>query len=703
MNSAKESLNLPRERQRSLVALRAAAHSPRLYVYLASTAAALVMCWLLGKEMRWDTIDYHFYAGFSALHDRFSQDYFPAGPQSYLNPYIYVPFYLLATSGLSALGAACILAIVQSAILWLTYEIALEIAPAESPRARVGLAICAAAFAFCNPILINQFGSSYADITTAELVLAGWLLLVRAIRAPGVARVAAAALLLGVATALKATNAVHAVSAGLLVLFLPTTWQTRFRCALIFGLCLTVGVVAVSFPWSVHLERQFGNPVFPLLNGIFRSAQYPTAKMIDYRFVPDSLAEALWRPFAIGIPDFTVDDEVQAPDLRYALVLVAALALLLVWAWRRFRRSPGAASASGDGSGRPMLAVGCGLLVDWVLWLTASGNGRYFIAAACIAGVVAMALVFRLCAGLPKVRNYLVAGIFAVQLFQLYSGTYYRNEAPWDGGAWFAVQVPQDLLRRPALYLSYGIQSNSFVVPFLSPQSGFVGVAGQYPFDLEGANGVRVARLIRRYAPNLELIMPESAPAASISLTTPNAALLAFGLRADGSHCQSIVVHHEGPQLWNFKTTASSGASGQAPGKPRAGGLRAANADTGFLAVCPVVPNHVDLSAMLPGKRLASRALDRLEDACPAVFQPRRPITQYYGKAHKSDIWARRYTNTNLTAWVSDDWVKFLDPMRGGAVAYIGRESAFDGNEPLRMACGRKHEVYYAKLLSPQR
>src|SRR6185312_12870362 len=104
-----------RELQRAIV-------SPRFLVYASCTLVAAFASWLLGKDMQWDTLHYHLYAGFSALHDRFGRDYFAAGEQSYLNPYIYVPFYLLATSGLPALTVATVLAVIQSAILWLSYE-----------------------------------------------------------------------------------------------------------------------------------------------------------------------------------------------------------------------------------------------------------------------------------------------------------------------------------------------------------------------------------------------------------------------------------------------------------------------------------------------------------------------------------------------------------------------------------------------------
>ena len=54
----------------------------RLPVYIACTALALVINYLIGKEVGWDTLNYHLYAGFSAVNDRFAQDYFAAGPHN---------------------------------------------------------------------------------------------------------------------------------------------------------------------------------------------------------------------------------------------------------------------------------------------------------------------------------------------------------------------------------------------------------------------------------------------------------------------------------------------------------------------------------------------------------------------------------------------------------------------------------------------
>src|SRR5882757_938514 len=103
----------------------------RLPVFIGCTVLALATNYFLGKDMASDTLSYHLYAGFNAVHDRFAQDYFPAGPNSYFNPYIYVPLYYLVKSSLSSLEISSALAMAHSVMLWLTYELALTVCPSD--------------------------------------------------------------------------------------------------------------------------------------------------------------------------------------------------------------------------------------------------------------------------------------------------------------------------------------------------------------------------------------------------------------------------------------------------------------------------------------------------------------------------------------------------------------------------------------------
>lgn len=693
MSFAEETVPLPRRRTRSLVgALRLAASSPRLLVYGGCTVLTLLVAYHLGKEMAWDTLDYHFYAGFSALHDRFGQDYFAAGPQGYFNPYVYVPFYLLVGSGLTALEVSSILALVQSAILWLTYELAVAAAPAARPHARFGLAVCAVLLAFANPILINQIGSSFADILTAEIVLAGWLLLARAIRAPRLALVVCAGLVLGCASALKLTNAVHAAAAGLLVLFVPLSWPGRFRYAAILVLAMAAGFLLVCAPWSIRLEEHFGNPLFPLMNGVFRSPEFTTAHIIDYRFIPISVGAALWLPFALIAPQGLVDVEWLAPDLRYAALLITAAVALVVCLRKRTRRSADQSiGARADPAMRVLAALGCAFAADWAAWLRASGNGRYFIPMACVAAVLFIALLFRLCARQPKLRNYLLLAVFCAQFYQLHAGTEYPARLPWTGAPWFQVTVPKRLATEPALYFDMGAQTDSFLAAYLAPGSGLVSLEGGYTFGSAGANGRHIQSLIRRYSPHLRILVRDirgdAGPTDAFGDTeNTNDALEPFGLQIDASHCAQIVVRGMPPlPIVLVDDRAPAKTSPVAPG------------DAAYFFTCRLMPGRTQDPALIPGARAANLALDHLEDACPALLQPARPETYLRTDKKYGDVWVRRYTNTDMVVWIKGGWVYFQRIIGGGQQGVAGRESVWQ-KAPLPVSCGRRADGYFLRV-----
>jgi hypothetical protein len=663
--------------------LGGAAAPYRVPVYITCTLLALITNYFLGKDMAWDTLHYHLYAGFSVLNDRFAQDYFAAGPQSYFNPYVYLPFYALVTTGLSALEIGSVLAAAHSIILWLTYELAVSVCPSDDARTRFLFGICGVALAFANPILMQQLGSTFADITTAELVLAGWLLLAGAVRAPNLALVVIAGLLLGATTGLKLTNAVHAIAALGILIFLPLPPVARLRDGALYVVSLGIGFAGIAAPWSYRLERMFGNPVFPLMNNVFRSPEFTTEPLRHFRFIPDTVAEALWRPFKMLDPVSMVHEELRAPDLRYAVLAALAVTALSLWLWRRRSQSL-AAWAAPTGSARVLAALSCGFGADWIIWLQGSGNGRYFLPMACVAAIVIMGLLFRIFETRPKVRNYILVVIFVVQALQLWKGTDYRwNAAPW-GGQWLEVNVPEKLRTEPNLYFTEGTQSNSFIAPYLATNSGLINFSGSYALGPTGANGAHIAALIGRYGPHIRVLIRgeklydegEDGEPRRSQVDMP---LARFGMRTDAGDCDTITV----------KGVPSDPVLALDTSTP----LARSATDTTFLLSCRLVHDSQAYSAEIAQQRAADLVLDRLEDACPKLFQPRRPLSEHRGRG-----WIRYYANTDLWAWVSDGWVKYYQAQRGKGRAFVGREESW-ARAPLRITCGRQGGIYSANVV----
>jgi hypothetical protein len=656
----------------------------RWQVYVACVALSLACNYVLGKDMAWDTLNYHLYLGFSALNDRFGQDYFAAGALAYLNPYAYMPFYAMVSAGLPALVICSIFAAAHSIILWLSFELGVAICPSEDGRARVFAGICAVALACMNPILMQQMGSCFADITTAELALGGWLLLAGAVRVPQNSRVIYAGLLLGAASALKLSNALSAIAAFAMLAMVPLGWRGRIRHGFLYGTSLGIGFAVVAAPWSFRLAKVFGNPLFPMFNSVFRSPDTTTNPTGSAsRFIPESIAEALWRPFAMINPTQMVHEELSAPDPRYAILVVLVVLFILRWGWRRFHKAaPSPGNSRLSESTRVLVALGCGLGVNWILWLRLSGNSRYVLAMACVAAAVIVGILFRIFESRPKVRNYFLAIILVSQAVQLYMGAEFRwNGVPW-GGQWFDLSVPEKLKTEPNLYLTLGTQSNSFLAPFLANDSGFINVVGGYTLDPDSANGAHVRALIQRFSPNLRVAFLSAKPYESAEPRAPlpeiDDALLWFGLRPDMNDCATITVHGLPPELEvRYKTSL--------PQKPQ-------NRETTYVATCRLVPDTTDRSALIASQRAVNLVFDRLEDACPKLFQPRRLVTVHYGNA-----WRRLYGGTDIVAWVSKGRVKFSDQIRPNGVIDVGSESDW-AKAPLRLDCGRRNGAYFADI-----
>jgi hypothetical protein len=395
-------------------------------------------------------------------------------------------------------------------------------------------------------------------------------------------------------------------------------------------------------------------------------------------------------PFEIMSAAPMVDNEVPSPDLRYALLAILGAAALIGLLRRTWRGSASVAGPKAQGaSWRALAALGCAFLADWVLWLRASGNGRYFLAMACVAGVLVAALVVCLLAQRPRLRTHLLLLILLAQGTQLALGAEFRYSAWWNGGPWLQVSMPKEP-STAGLYFTYGDLPNSFLAPFLPQGFGLINIGGDYELVPGGANGERVQLLIRKYAPNLRVVMMSrlgrtGSQVDATLFADASDALEPFGLRADSGACASINV--------SDVNRASVVPAVEFRRSPRYGDY-----STFYLVTCPVVSAPVERDPQLVARRAAANVVfNRVESACPELFRPSRPVTRNYSTS-RAQTWVRRYEETSVTTIVGPQYVVLTFDDRSGAAAFLGRQSDWE-RAPRRLACGRRNERYFARLL----
>ncbi len=621
-----------------------------------SRLVAMLLAWLLcvswtlaaGKDLNWDALAYHLYAGFSAINDRFELDFFAGGIPSYLNPFASVPFYLMVKADWPSPVIGIVLASWQALNLWLIWELAL--ASCRKPlttRSRT-VAFVAMILAFANPVFLQQLGSSFTDATTAPFVIAGYLFVMRAASDGDRRLLIVGGLLLGAAAGLKLTNALYAVAALPIVWAVCGRWFGRLDRLMTFSSAVTIGLIIVHGPWAIRLIENFGNPFFPFMNGLFHSADFAAVSIDHIRFVPQSWSEALARPFEMASPYSMVHTEPSSPDLRYAvLVVVVLLAILrtgigsLTGARQDIEQS---AAAS-----RALWLLSLGFLLAWALWLMNSGNSRYFMPMGLLAGLL-VAMMLDWAVRSKRLRAISLVGVIGTQALQIGFGADTRwNESSWDRH-WFQVAIAEELTRAPSQYLSVDIKSSSFYLPFLAPGSGLVNLNGGMAIGPDGPGGVRVRSLIDRHQNSLRSLFefeqklgtdgPEAADFDRI-----DGRLKRFGLINDRTDCAFLDLAGQTGDFVDFI----------GPDNQTAIGRRLRHISCRLERKPGLAIEHARETAPI------DRVFDRIEARCPSLFRPRHVVTE-----SDSTIWRRMYVSTDTMLWTSGEQIYYQNVTPGG-------------------------------------
>ena len=149
------------------------------------------------------------------------------------------------------------------------------------------------------------------------------------------------AFLLGLSVAFKLINIVAALPIVLLcawIFFSDRGVSFSAKEVVRAGLFSLGAFLAPILPFSLYLYQQTGSPLFPLLNGVFKSPHWPANSGWDERWGPVGSWETLFWPIQIFFQPERLS-ELLVYSGRMSLGLVGAvLALLLAWREKELRR-----------------------------------------------------------------------------------------------------------------------------------------------------------------------------------------------------------------------------------------------------------------------------------------------------------------------------------------------------------------------------
>lgn len=605
-------------------------YKSRIVAYFFIILICLVWTFYAGKDLNWDALNYHLYAGYNAFENRLDKDYFAASWQQYLNPYSHLPFYLMVKFGLDSKVIALVFTIFHALNLLFIYEISITIHHKKNIFIPIFLALF---FAFTNPIFLVELGNTFNEITTSVFVVFGWLLLVKSFyKKYEQVRlfVFFAGVSIGVSIGLKITNIYFSMTALPLILLLNFSKSRLFFLVFIFGVGGLLGVLGSTGYWFMELWSRFSNPVFPLFNNIFLSTDFLTEPIKHYRFIPHSISDFILRPFLIFLPIYNVHTETLAPDSRYALAFIILVMGAVFFASRGVKAFIKVMSIT---EYRIVLGLFLGFLLSWCIWLPLSANSRYFLPMACLLSVVLGSVLGIIVKNNKRLIFYILGTVITVQSVQaIYAVDRRWSSTNW-GSSWFELDIPKKLEETPYLYLSPQINSLSFLAPYFNKDSRFINITGQYGLGRGVAGGEKAYQMITKSDIPVRILYKFKTLNVDFMWQVPqndiNLHLFRFGLKVNPKDCAYIKMNHPTYSV-EFIYYLSCGT------EPLA--LIAQEKEDYLFAESKVAP-----------------VFDALERACPYIFQPKGVLLEGDGIT-----FMRNYINTDVQlVKLSDNIVRY--------------------------------------------
>jgi hypothetical protein len=525
-------------------------------VHVAMLVIGFVICGaaslLLGQDNNWDLRNYHYYNPYAFLHDRIGFDVAPAQRQSYLNPFPDLPFYLGATH-LSPRFFGFVMGGIHGLGFGLLFAISFVVLRNFGGNSRVGLsALCAGLGAYA-PVFVAEVGASENDILIGLLVLTSVFLMVRVLaaqgtlaRAPSRRTLLVAALLLGLGAGFKLTVLLHAPAAVAAFLLIERTWRSRAVVVLVWSAAFLAGFLAANGYWMLRLWQEFRNPCFPFYNDIFQSPWAEKRHFADLSMLPDTVWEALARPFIFLYENEYTNRTNEFRDARYALLYVLLVWLAGAWAYRRFlarNRKERRPRPAVPADSRFLLAF---FVASFVVWEAKFSILRYATSLEALVPLLFI-VVIRQVTSRQGARRTLITVTFVATVVMMRPMK--AERVKWEDRFW-SVQVPTLPDPNHSMIIMANPRPWAYFVPLFPPGVRWVGINNNLT---DGRQVTRMQGEIRKLIDTHEgdiYLLTRAIP--DLWLEHDRMVLQYFRLEADETAGQPVLSKHSRPGLFLY-------------------------------------------------------------------------------------------------------------------------------------------------------
>ena len=427
----------------------------------------------LTTDATFDFANYHFYNGFAVFHDRRALDIFPAQQQT---AFFYGPDIVYY----SIFGSLNDRPVLINLLLSIPYSLAaLAIFFAARMFAEPGyrwpvlVSAGATVLGFTGVATLATLATTQSDVLpglAALIALALWLHLERAQRNTVWTALALGGLA-GVSVGLKLTQAPLFIGMlAAIAIRLAIGKTSALIEAIAFGAGGLVVFAALDGAWLWGNFRAYGNPIFPIMNNVFKSDLVDLGRWTDDRFLPKTAAAALLYPARWALHPSIDVSELPMRDLRILLGCVSALIIILAFVWRSLRTGRAAPVGSFKSLSFSLAIV---FLASYALWEKVCSIYRYLPVQEALSGVLVLAALPILpgARGRPWILSILFALVFVSALRTTLLPDWPRVP---PGSQAISVQLPP--LEQNAMVLFLDPQPYGFLVPSMPSSVRAIGV-----------------------------------------------------------------------------------------------------------------------------------------------------------------------------------------------------------------------------------
>lgn len=305
-----------------------------MFIVLLLCGCFLSVC--LCHDLRWDFANYHYYNAFAFLHNRLNYDIVPASINTFFNPLLDLPLYFAIqyfNDNLPILFA--LQGIWTGLLLFMLYKICSLFFNLKSFEG-FGLTILVILIAVGGQATLIQIGTSTNEIPIAFMILSGLYILLKMIKFPDTQNLwkfLTAGLIMGAALGFKQTAVVYCVSAGLMLMCCFPYFKNPVKSIFVFAIGGLIGFLVINGWWMWKLWVLYDNPVFPFLNGVFKSEYFDNFNYRDERYLP-TLKTLLIYPYLWYFPPHEIS-EFKYYDFRLTLIYTVLWSILISCLWHR--------------------------------------------------------------------------------------------------------------------------------------------------------------------------------------------------------------------------------------------------------------------------------------------------------------------------------------------------------------------------------